>query len=560
MIGLKPADRLQQASKTKYLENANDVENALNSYIVDNSGSLPAAFNTLTYGYYNICKTTASGCISLTELIPKYLPSIPIDTTNATTDTTGFKLRYDPVKREVITYSNSEYIIRINSGASLNEGMVGYWKMDELSWNGTSGEVKDWSGANNNGTAVGGATTTVGKFGNGGSFDRTDNNVSIANKSNLVLSGIPFTVSAWIYPNITGQSQSILGKGDGVTATSSEYILQYNLTAADTKKISLYLNGAWRTSNNGNVIINQWSHVTAVFDGTNVSFYFNGVLDSSVSGTGAYATNIAYDLYLGRQGSSAPVSNLFSGTIDEVRIYNRALDSNEITALYNYTSDALISSAQWKFEENTGTSTFDLSGNNNTGTLNNGVAWVTGKYGKALSFDGVDDFVYINGSTSLNITPNLSVSAWVNFSNLALSNQNIVAKRANGGAPANYLLRTGGASSGNDTDEIQFGYYNAGYHIIASDGVNMVTGQWYYVTGTHDSVAGDKIYVNGVNCPILWKNGTASAPLIYDNESLAIGRAGGNFASQYLAGIVDEVKIYNYALTSTQILHEMQGN
>jgi len=108
MIGLKPAEKLSIATSTKYLQNANDIEKALNTYMVDNSGNVPTSLSILTYGYYDICKTTASGCVSLTDLVPKYLPALPIDTTNATTDITGFKIRYDPTRKEAVVFSNAE--------------------------------------------------------------------------------------------------------------------------------------------------------------------------------------------------------------------------------------------------------------------------------------------------------------------------------------------------------------------------------------------------------------------------------------------------------------------
>ena len=73
----------------------------------------------------------------------------------------------------------------------LSSGLVGYWKMDETSW----GTVADSSGNGNNGTATNGATVGVGKYGNSGSFDGTNDYVSVTNTSALNPSTI--TIETW---------------------------------------------------------------------------------------------------------------------------------------------------------------------------------------------------------------------------------------------------------------------------------------------------------------------------------------------------------------------------
>ncbi len=69
--------------------------------------------------------------------------------------------------------------------------------------------------------------------------------------------------------------------------------------------------------------------------------------------------------------------------------------------------------AAWGFNEGTGTTTADASGNGNTGTIS-GATWTTaGRYGNSLTFDGVNDLVVVNASSSLNLTTGMTLSAWV---------------------------------------------------------------------------------------------------------------------------------------------------
>src|SRR6185295_10097251 len=69
--------------------------------------------------------------------------------------------------------------------------------------------------------------------------------------------------------------------------------------------------------------------------------------------------------------------------------------------------------AAYGFNENTGVTVLDASTNANTGTIMGGATWVAGKFGSALSFDGVDDRVFVNSSSSLNLSTAMTLEAWV---------------------------------------------------------------------------------------------------------------------------------------------------
>jgi len=71
--------------------------------------------------------------------------------------------------------------------------------------------------------------------------------------------------------------------------------------------------------------------------------------------------------------------------------------------------------AHWKLDEGSGTTAFDTSGNGNDGTFTGGPQWVAGYYGGALEFDSTDDNIDCGNDDSLNITDEITLSAWINM-------------------------------------------------------------------------------------------------------------------------------------------------
>jgi hypothetical protein len=213
--------------------------------------------------------------------------------------------------------------------------------MEESAWAGVAGEVKDSSGAANNGTAVGSATTTAdGKFGRAGLFDGTTASVTIPDAPSLHASTV-LTLSAWIYPtgivaSDTVAAQGIISKRDGYGNSSA-----FSMFISGGK-----LNVDIQTEDNrftSNTVFenNRWYHVAVVFDGNlpaeqRVSVYVNGVLDITAkedsSSIAPYTPNLVIGL-LPNGGSH------FAGRIDEVGMWTRALSAAEITSLYTNSAD-----------------------------------------------------------------------------------------------------------------------------------------------------------------------------------------------------------------------------
>ncbi len=189
----------------------------------------------------------------------------------------------------------------------------------------------------------------------------------------------------------------------------------------------------------------------------------------------------------------------------------------------------------WSFDEGSGTTAYDYSGYNNHGTLYNGPQWVDGKLGKALSFDGVNDYISVPHNGNLNITGGITIEAWLN-PNTSQSSiwVSIVGKGTGSWTPDiwNYLL-------GLEYLKPRIVY---GGGLTASQAIP--SNSWSYVVFIGDSSSNRlKIYINGV----LVSQGTMTSMPTTNTNSIRI--TGNN----YFNGLIDEVRIYNRALSDQEI-------
>lgn len=523
-FSLKPADRLQQANQIKYLSNASDIEKAINSFVVDNDGNFPVSFSSLTYGYYDICKQGQSGeCVSLDALVPLYLPTVPYDTENVTATTTGFRVRYDSSKKEAIVYSNSEYTSRIESGITLTEGLVGWWKMDESSWNGTAGEVKDSSGTNNHGTATNGAIPVLGLFGNAGSFDGSNDYISLQNYPSLKISG-DITLSAWIKTADMNNG----GIFERYTTGQSGYRLVLNSSSGNTF-MSLNTSSGFNQTYYGGMNNNSWHHIVGVYDGMYIRIYTDGVLRSSVVHTG---TIVNQDI-VGRMGWSDD-NGYLSGLIDEVRIYNRALNLEEVGALYAWAPGPSI---YLPLDEGSGSVISDKSGNNWPITASSSPIWVQGKYGSAINLNSTN-FLY---TTYFDYKKAFTQTAWIYLTSLTGADQGVF------GQYESYTTNKGMHHTLRNSQP-----YMGFYGNDLGSAISLVTGRWYHIAYVFDG-NNRSIYLGGLRIA----GPTASVPYngLVGNTVFGASYNG----SSPLRGYLDEVRVYNYARTPEQIVRDMNN-
>ncbi len=421
----------------------------------------------------------------------------------------------------------------------LSNGLIGYWKMDE----GVGTTTADVSGNNVLGTFGPGTsapTWTTGKFGNALDFDGSSDYVE-TNSSTSVVTGA-FTMAGWVYFDQEKNYQGVFGKFTDCAG---------NLDIAIDFCIGAGASGAmWATVTNSDGSISvqstitenyagEWLHLAMVWDGVStLKFYKNGILRDTDSTALTLSTEHPV-----RMGTKTTNGRDIDGKIDEVRLYNRVLESSEIEDLYNFAPGPV---GYYDMNEKTGTTVNDKSGNGYTGSFGTGSSaprWSAGKYSSSLYFDGSSDQVNVTGL--YNSPQSFTLSGWINQE---------VGDRGGDyiSLGDNVLLRTSGSS-------ISGIYrYNSFWNFTTYINVGLTGSGWNHISFTHDSSTNtQKIYFNGVGVT----SSSFSQPVVYDQGSnTSIGKHGNAGSAFYdFEGFIDDVRVYNYARTPAQIIEDMNA-
>jgi len=250
-----------------------------------------------------------------------------------------------------------------------------------------------------------------------------------------------------------------------------------------------------------------------------------------------------------------------SGTEPITKI-TATLDGNPVNTIFDLNNNLV---GYWKMNEGEGTQTKDSSGKENNGVLNGGGLWVGGKYNKAIQFNGVDSYVEVPDSNSLDVTREITIAAWINLKELTgNADQDMILNKE--GIPYEIAVHDntgpddGIHTCGKSTDQIppyNFAFYLGGVSGLPNhncgwkDGGGPVpTNIWTHVAVTYDgSVV--RTFING----IMQKEYTGVSGLIDTRDTAVRIGARGSPAPATQAnqgalfnGVIDEVMIYNKGL------------
>jgi hypothetical protein len=387
---------------------------------------------------------------------------------------------------------------------------------------------------------------TFGRFGQAAVFNGTS--AYIDTGGSMVNSLTSITVAGWFYtePNTNYSYGLNFGQsgldGDGISISRWN-----NTAAAGFGAYTLYAN-IGSASLNGNYTLNEntWYHIAITWTGTTLKFYVNGNLETTATTASLSIPASGNSGYIGR--FIANQSYNWKGDIDQVRVFQSALDSTQVTQLYNETACVYTCTTDTVDYPTTNVAYYKLdnTAEDETGTYDGtptNVNYAFGRFGQAAVFNGSSSKIDINSlATVLDAQSIVTVSFWFKSTSTSLSG--LFSYRGSASSAVNmniYLNRSVTGDIGLDSSTsgafVLLGTYNGGYN----------DGNWHHVSSTINYTTGDfNVYVDntlritGTNASI--SRGTATSVQL-----------GANFNNQYFNGDIDQVRIFSSALTSTQV-------
>jgi O-glycosyl hydrolase len=218
-------------------------------------------------------------------------------------------------------------------------------------------------------------------------------------------------------------------------------------------------------------------------------------------------------------------------------------DSGPVTiAVQNDTALGLV--AAYGFDEGSGASAGDTSGNSLTGSIANASWTSAGKFGNALEFNGLSSWVTIDAASALDLTTELTLEAWVRPTALSGWRTVILKEAATEEVYGLYASQDGPSPLG----AVRIG----GFYSTATSGATVPLDSWSHLASTYDGQF-LRLYVNGTEVASVPAAGTVEV----SSGALRIG--GNAIWGEFFAGLIDEVRIYNRALTAAEVQADMNA-
>jgi hypothetical protein len=441
-----------------------------------------------------------------------------------------------------------------------SQGPVLHWKFDETDPSGTT--ALDSSGNGHDGTFIGvtefpkpsNDVPNLGSASNPRSrvFVRTGQQaVRLQNMPADVKPTTDLTVTVWY------KATTIDTTGAELVSAGDNYILRLRSNQLEfTKRTAGGL--AQCIVNVPTALNGSWHHVAGLTGPSGIKLYFDGV-ELAVPGTCNRTEAIAYttlssDLFVGRHGNGNGAYD-FDGNIDDVRIYNRALSTAEIAALYQPPVAQGGLKLHWKFDEtdvNT-TTALDASGNNYNGTYIGATTFPAPSaevpnLGVGVSNPSSRLFTRASQhAVRLQAMPaplkpanDVTVTAWFKSSSADTMGAELVS------AGDNYVLRI-------RSNQVEFSKrLTSGTSVCVGTATNNLNNAWHHVAGVN-TAAGLKVYFDGADVTPGTCTNVEAIQYNSGSNDLFVGRHGNGSNEFDFDGNIDDVRIYDRALSGAEI-------
>jgi hypothetical protein len=595
----------------------------------DQTISAAGAIDTVSVNtWYHVCMTFNGGSAGAADDLKLYVNSVntasntvnasflgledvtadmtvgDYDTTDAVAGDTAFTGTIDEVQvyAGVLTGDQVKVIMNANAGinfgstttdettqitGSAETGPILYMPFSE----GTGTSALDRSGNDRTGTLRNRATWVNGKVGSGVYFDgvaagtlATDTHVSF---SADILDSLTTeaTFETWFKPNDTGDDfQDFMAyKEEGGTKTGKYIEMAYERS---TDKVWVYTDWATNCATNIQASVamsgtqTAWHHFAFTMSTTGNALYIDGVKQTLTYGAGSSSTSCNLSNWSTGGGGSTYFTlgcwlntatacydpEMYEGALDEVKVFNYARTPAQIA--YDVNRGAPI--GWWKFDDCTGATAYDSSGNGNNATLTYGGGTYTaagtctsgtssdgwyggavGRFNGGIAVDTTTDTISVGNITlyTFERTTPFTTSIWMKTS--SLSAMTLMSKQDSSAPFSGWNVQTSG--SGYIYLQLVNTYSSNTLEMRTTNSTNYSDGTWHHVVTTYDGTstpAGVHIYFDGRDIALTTSVNSLSSSI---TNSILMYVGSRNGTAQKFDGLLDDARLYNYALTASQV-------
>jgi hypothetical protein len=429
---------------------------------------------------------------------------------------------------------------------------IAHWTMDDA-----SAPILDSTPNNHDSTATGGTPVyeVAGQVGNAITFDGSTEYFTIADDAKLQPSQV--TVSAWI--NCEDHTGRIFQSfnSDGSTYLSGFYFS----VAGGNAKFLIANNGGTTVGTHTDNLVGSvdvcngtWNHVVATYDGVTLKLYSNGILESTYASTVGIVYNATNYVNIGRYWNGTTDVDYFNGSLDDIKLFDRALAASEIEAMY--VADAPVSPtdyvAYWTMNDASGLIQ-DTTGNHHATTTGGTPLYAqTGQVGDMISFDGSTDYFSISSIDAALKPTSFTVTAWIK-SNAAGNDYIYQTFRLTGGKMYGFYVLI-------DTSSKLKCLVASGTGVTASVDYETATGtttidnsKWFHAVCSYNSSTDKiKVYVDGtLETTTSWNGGAVYQSTDY--TEIGVYTEDGSTRSNHFNGDIDDLKLFDRALSAAEI-------
>ncbi|MHC4259693.1 MAG: LamG domain-containing protein, partial [Planctomycetota bacterium] len=435
-------------------------------------------------------------------------------------------------------------------GDAPTEGLIAHWKLDE-----GDGNTAYDSAGENDGNLYGDTSWVMGR---GGSYAlEFDGDRDYVDCGDMNQGGsTEYSITGWIKVdlNLYKDREFLFGIQDSTETWRYTFACAMYEDQVDANFLQCFaIEGGggpdwlWQTAvPKSNIPDNEWFHLAASWksstDSNDLKVYINGEIPGNVSYLNDTSGSLRYGGMFSIGGDEGAPERDLRGSIDDVRVYDRALSAEEVGEIYLEGAGPI---AHWKLDEGAGITAHDSVGDNNGVVY--GAQWTDGIIDGALDFNGVGDYVDLGNDSNLKPALPITLCAWIRLSSSG-ADQHIIAIDNQTSAYYGVWLYV------SDENDLVISYGDGG----SPDQVNrrskvgttaLDTDTWYHVAAVITGATDMGLYVNAVDDGGIYAG--TGGNLVYSSASSLIGIR--HDLALPFDGKIDDVRIYDRALSAEEV-------